>query len=372
MATTEAMSQDLEAAPRLCEILRDHRDRILDEWEAAVRASSSPSASLAQPDLRDDIPPFIDRLIAWLEAGAGDATSLVHSDTTGAHARHRLRFGVELRHLIHEFRLLRQIIMRHSVDAGCERAPACLDELTKVNDVLDMAMTETVSTYARERDESRDLLLGIIGHDLRNPLAAVAMASANLLHATSLDDVRAVGARIKRSADRIQRVVADLLDLARSRFGARMPITPEPLDLGEVVRAAVDELQVAHPGRRLVVVRRGDVSGSWDRARMGQLLSNLVGNAIQHGEDPVTVSVEGEEGGVILRVANRGAPIPKESIPSLFDAFRRGSSSGDTARLGLGLYIVAEIVRRHGGTIDVQSSEAETVFTIRLPRASGE
>ena len=355
---------------RLCDVLCADREAILDEWEAAVRASESRSAALERADLRDDIPRFLDRLVAALDpddpAGRRDA---VDPGTTGAHARHRLVFGVELRHLIQEYRLLRHTLMQHARTHGCDLDTSCFVELIELHDMLDEAMAETVSAYARERDESRDLLLGVLGHDLRNPLTAVAVASSLLGEATSLEQVRAVGTRIKRSADRIQRVVADLLDLARSRFGARMPIQPEPLDLGELARLSVEELQPAHPGRQLVLERRGDLNGSWDRGRLGQLVSNLVANALQHGSDPIRVTVEDEGATVVLRVANRGAPIPKESMPSLFDPFRRAAGD-DKARLGLGLYIVAEVVRRHGGTVGVASTDEETVFTVRLPRAA--
>ncbi len=357
---------------RFCDVLRADREAILEDWEAAVRASESRSAALERADLLDDIPRFLDRLITCLErGGAAVRDGAVDRETTGKHARHRLAFGVELYHLIHEYRLLRGALMRHAIAHGCERDATCFAELVEVNDILDLAMAETVSAYARERDESRDLLLGVLGHDLRNPLAAVAVASSLVSEATSLEQVRAVGARIKRSADRIQRVVADLLDLARSRFGARMPINPERVDLGELIRANVEELQLAHPGRRLVVERHGDVVGTWDRARLGQLVSNLVANALQHGHDPIRVSVEDQGPMVVLCVANRGAPIPKTSLPSLFDPFHRGADGGDDkARLGLGLYIVAEVARRHGGTVGVASTSEETAFTVRLPRVA--
>ena len=361
-------SEGAEAETRLATILRDHRDGILGEWAAAVRASESPSASLPERELRDDVPAFLDRIADALERGS-DSGASVDPETTGKHARHRLRFGVELRHLIHEYQLLRRTLLGHAIAAGCARSDAGLHDLVRLNDMLDYAMTETVAAYARERDRARDLLLGVIGHDLRNPLTAVSVGSSSLLHAKTVEDARVLGGRIKRSAERIQRVIADLLDLARARFGARMPVNREPIDLGEVARATVEELQLGHPDRQLVVERDGDLHGLWDRVRMGQMVSNLVGNAIQHGRDPITVSVAADVDDVVVRVSNRGEPIPEAALPSLFEPFRRGfADNGDKARLGLGLFIVAEIVRRHAGTIEVRSAEDETVFTIRLPR----
>ncbi|MGZ4211318.1 MAG: sensor histidine kinase, partial [Actinomycetota bacterium] len=119
--------------------------------------------------------------------------------------------------------------------------------------------------------------------------------------------------------------------------------------------------------RNVTVETRGDLVGVWDRERIAQLVSNLVGNAIQHGRDPITVSVEGDASNVVLRVASRGDPIPKPTLATMFEPFHRSAKS-DEANLGLGLFIVSEIVRRHRGSIDVQSTAEETAFKVCIPR----
>ncbi len=329
-----------------------------------MRASTTESASFARDDLRDDIPKFIDRLIAWLNGESRDTCAAVDRETTGAHARHRLSRGVALDHLVEEFRLLRQVIMQH-VGSG---AVVPFDDLVRLNDAIDHAIGETVLTYVNERDASRDLLLGVIGHDLRSPLAAVKAASHVASKTEKIETARAAAERIARSTDRMQRMISDLLDLARARFGATMPVRPEPVDLADLVHNCVDELLLIHTDRRISLEIHGDPSGVWDRARMGQLVANLLANALQHGRDPIVVSVEARGEQVLLQVSNRGDPIEPEILPTLFDPFRRRAGTGDTSNLGLGLFIVSEIVRRHGGNIEVRSNEGETAFIVRLPR----
>jgi len=354
---------------RLTEILRVHEETILDDWEQAVRQSLSESARLDGENLRDDIPKFLDRLIKWLDGHSVQTSETVDKETTGAHARHRLEFGVSLDHLVHEFRLLRQTIMRHICEPDTQ-FDGPLSDLIRLNDAFDHAMAETVSTYVHERDAARDMLLAVLGHDLRNPLTAVKMGIQSLLEPKDQKGVRETAVRIGRAADRMQQMLSDLMDLVRSRFGVQMPMESTSGDLCEIARGTVDELQEAHPSRQLSFECRGETRGFWDHGRMGQLVSNLVANALQHGTDPITVELDGSEGFVSLCVTNRGAPISEERQRNLFKPFRTVAQGDARGNLGLGLFIVSEIVRRHGGRIDVTSTDEATAFSIRLPRIS--
>ena len=140
--------------------------------------------------------------------------------------------------------------------------------------------------------------------------------------------------------------------------------------MGEVCRAAVEEAGSAHPERTMELSTAGDLRGTFDHDRVFQAIANLLGNAIQHGEDPIRVAVweADDHGSVVTRVTNRGRVIPPEQLPKLFDPF---THAGDEKKgnLGLGLFIVAQIARAHGATYDVSSSEVETAFNIRWPRA---
>ncbi len=234
---------------------------------------------------------------------------------------------------------------------------------------LERALADQKST-----DELREQLLGVVGHDLRSPLSSISMAAALMLKRGGLrdDDAKAT-ARIARSADRISNIISQLLDFTRARLGGGIPIDPKPIDFGEVCAEVIAEYEMVHPNRALCFSSDMDTQGVWDRERLAQVVSNLIGNAIQYGKpnSPIDVSLRGEGDVVSLSVRNEGPPIPAELLPTLFDPFRRGKKqiTQRTEGLGLGLFIVREMVRAHSGEIGVQSTEAEgTTFIVRLPR----
>ena len=217
----------------------------------------------------------------------------------------------------------------------------------------------------------RDRMLGILGHDLRNPVAAVRTAATLLLRREGLDeDTRELAGAIDWSGKRMLEMIESLLDFSETRFKGALPISRIPTDLHEVTRAVVEEILAANPGRQIDVAVHGDARGSWDPARMAQVVSNLVGNAIVYGSpgEPVRVSLDADADMLRLTVWNAGAPIPPELFPVLFEPFRRGAPT-HARGLGLGLYIVKQIVTAHGGDIDVYSTaDKGTRFAVRLPR----
>lgn len=166
-------------------------------------------------------------------------------------------------------------------------------------------------------------------------------------------------------------MIETLLDFTQSRFHGSLPVERGPMDLVEVTRNVVEELRASHAGREILFDAPEVLPGAWDAARMAQVVSNLVGNALTHGaaEAPVELSLKNGGGDAVLRVSNRGTPIPPELLGRLFEPFRRGEANGHGARsLGLGLFIVREIVKAHGGSISVDSNSDATVFSVRLAR----
>ena len=169
----------------------------------------------------------------------------------------------------------------------------------------------------------------------------------------------------------MQRMIEDLFDLARARLGGGIPIVRGAADLGNIARRVVAELETAYPDRKFVLERDGDSTGHWDADRLAQVVSNLVGNAVRHGlaTAPIEVSLRGGGSRVVLAVSNAGG-IPADVVPHIFDPFR----SSDTRRaraegLGLGLFIVNQIVLAHGGTVAVDAESDRTTFRVTLPRA---
>ncbi|RKH39455.1 PAS domain S-box protein [Corallococcus llansteffanensis] len=230
---------------------------------------------------------------------------------------------------------------------------------------------------AKRRAEFEQLLIGIVGHDLRNPISAITMAATVLARREDADprDQKAV-ARILASAERARRMLRDVLDFTQARLGGGIPMTPLGVDLMELVRQVMDEVQQAHPDRRLEVDHRGDAHLTCDPDRLAQVITNLVNNALAYGDAvcPVRVRLRGQPEGVTLTVNNQGRPIPHALLPHLFEPLKRAEvSEGNRLAhgLGLGLFIVKHIVDAHGGRLRVRSTEQDgTTFLVHLPRHS--
>jgi signal transduction histidine kinase len=240
--------------------------------------------------------------------------------------------------------------------------------------LADQAAAAMERTHLDEIGAFREQLIGIVGHDLRNPLNTIVMGSQLLLLREDLGETETVVVRrITNSAMQAARLIDQLLDLTRSRLGGGIPIDPTRFDLTDVCRQVIGETELTYPDRPLHLDMRGDLTGVWDRDRMYQVLANLVGNAVHHGEprSSIELRIDGTETEVVIEVTNRGVPIPPETLPSIFDAFRRGRTDqpSRTEGLGLGLFIAKQIVRAHEGSIAVTSSAGDgTTFQVRLPR----
>jgi|GEM_PF-745326 len=226
---------------------------------------------------------------------------------------------------------------------------------------------------ATERSDFEQQLIGIVSHDLRNPLNAILLGTSVLAH-QELEGVAAtVVLRIQSSAERMSRMVKDLLDFTQARAGGGIKVERRAMDLHPLVRQTADEVQASHPHRELRVESAGDGHGEWDGDRLAQVVQNLVSNALKYSppDTPVHVRTRGVDGTVTIEVHNAGTPIPKDAQERLFQPMQRAAATMDRAdrSVGLGLYIVKHLVDAHGGTIRVTSTEAAgTTFAIELPR----
>jgi signal transduction histidine kinase len=268
-------------------------------------------------------------------------------------------------------------VLRLWRDSAPEPDERDVDDVTRFNESIDQSVAKAVSSYTRRVDQARDLFLAILSHDLRNPLNSIAV-SAELLpqQCAFTPESSQTASQISTNAQVMARMISDLLDYTRTRLGAGMPVSPAPMELGGLCRAIYDEFRTAHPDRVIRLHCHGDISGEWDADRLRQAVSNLLGNAIQHGDAraPVELTVSADASDGVIVVHNGGAPIPPGELPKIFDPLVRGSGAEHPRRnrpgsIGLGLYIAREVARSHGGRIDVTSSrEAGTAFTVRLPR----
>ncbi|MGZ3460678.1 MAG: ATP-binding protein [Archangium sp.] len=231
-----------------------------------------------------------------------------------------------------------------------------------------------ISVFSRDVS-SEHQLIGVVSHDLRNPLQAISLSAALSLKSPGLDArQRRSFERIAASADRAMRMITALLDFTRVRLGSGIAIERGPVDLHSLVAQGVDEVLVSYPERHVSVEAVGDGRGCWDADRLSQVVQNLVGNALQHTTEDVAVRVRTRDEGpdVVLEVHNGGSPIAPEDLPRLFEPFQRGRNKRPEGgrSLGLGLHITYHLVQAHGGTVRVTSTAAEgTTFTVRLSRS---
>jgi signal transduction histidine kinase len=280
--------------------------------------------------------------------------------------------------MVSEYRALRASVIRLWALGRGELGPADLADLTRFNEAIDQSLAESISRYTEDLDHSKEMFLAILGHDLRTPLGAVITSAQFMLDTQELKEpTLTLTSRIASSSARMIQMVGDLLDFTRSRLGGGIPVVRADMSMARAVHDVVDELAAAHPDRKLQVDTRGAQRGEWDCARITQALTNLVGNALEHGSPGtvVRVAVEGNDDEITIAVHNRGAAIPAERLNGIFnpmkprDARGRAAVGGPAGHLGLGLYIAERIVHAHQGRIDVESSEeGGTTFTVHLPR----
>ena len=373
----------------LAQLIQREIDNIVGEWEQFARTSIPPAQDLSPEELRDHARLLLLAVAADLQTaqdsedqhdksrGNLPGNSPQITEMARAHAQHRFEQRFTLDQMLSEIRALRASVLRRWVDqcTACDRA--AVEDLIRFGEAMDQALTEAVTLFGGKIAESRGLLLGVLGHDIRTPLGAVRMSAQLLERTKGLDERQSKAVqRILSSSDSMRTMVEDILDFTQTSLGTRLPITREKCDLKVVCAEVVAELEALHPQRSVLLECAGDLAGEWDAGRVGQMVSNLVTNAIQHG-DPgmaVTVRVDSHGDEVTVDVHNRGNPIPADSSGRLFEPMAHSKDVGGdrhtgSSGLGLGLYIARQIAVAHGGSIEVRSSAPDgTRFIARLHR----
>jgi signal transduction histidine kinase len=349
--------------------LRASAATIAAAWEAELRSQLPQLAGLTRAILLDELFEFLAGLADWIE-GRTEAAAHGFEALVKGHALQRLGYGIGLETLTREYAMLRLVLMRELRDLRpTEQVRA---SLVSLHEGMDRAMAQAIERYAHSRDEVRERFISILGHDLRTPLNAIAVSAGILATDPEITgERREIAERIEEAAARMKRMIADVLDFARSHLGGGIPAVPKPDDMAEICRAVRDEVAAAHPDRPITIDVRGDLRGSFDRDRVMQALANLLDNAIQHGSGEIEVRAREapDRHAVVTEVTSHGPAIPPPVLEHLFEPFAHGEGEPRSG-LGLGLYIVEQIALAHGGHCEVTSSRAGTTFTIRWPRAS--
>ncbi len=365
---------------RLANFILTHMESILMEWERFARSIETPFPTQDAAGLRtqaehilrcialDMLTPQTDRQQFEKSQGRGPA---IDADTAAQnHAQERWLAGFTLNQMVAEYRALRASVLRLWLSDELDVKVTRTDDMLRFNEALDQALTESIASFEAALERTRKLFLGILGHDLRTPLGAVLMGAELLARSTPEGRQQHLATQIGASVRRANRIVDDLLDLARGNLGEGIPMRKERIELTALCAQVIEEVRVCYPEVQILFEQGPPLCGLFDPGRMGQVFANLLGNAVQHGDvrQPIEVRLERQAAAICLVVHNQGEPIAAEAMPLLFSAgssaYERGASSG----LGLGLFIAAQIVAGHGGRIDVQSSrEQGTTFRVQIP-----
>ena len=374
---------------RLSEFIVQNVDRIVDEWEQFAATITPAAENMNSIELRDHAKAIL--IAASRDMNTAQTASEQQAKAEGeslektpsldrasaSHGELRHAVGFDLVQMTSEFRHLRACVIRLWVKSVDSPAHTHLQDMIRFNEAIDEALAESTAAYAEQVNRSRDIFLAILGHDLRAPLQAVSMSTEMLERKAKLDaNALNYVAAIKNGARHMGAMVSDLLEFVRSRLGTGLPIERRLMNLGNACQSALEEACAGQPDCTPTLRVEGDVEGLWDPSRISQLLQNLIGNALQHGarQGEISLSVTGSADAVTLRVHNRGIPITEDAVGTLFDPLVRSPSEdptlpGTSTSLGLGLFIVKEVVDAHHGQIDVTSTQAEgTTFTVVLPK----
>jgi signal transduction histidine kinase len=345
---------------RLAEFIVENIEPILMEWETFAR-SLLPGANMTVIALRDDAGSILRATARDMQnrqsleqqeskskgnGGADTVASDRLDDASDLHGVDRVGSGFHITDVVSEYRALRASVLRLWRESLPQPHLHDIDDITRFDESLDQSLARGVGSYSKRVDESRQMFLAILSHDLRNPLHTIRMA-ADIVALQSENPATADAlSMITRNTDAMMQLISDLIDFSSSGLGRAMPLNRGPVDLEELCRDVIDSCRTAHPRRTLRFHSDGDIKGVWDAGRIRQVVANLLGNAIQHGspEGAVDLSVTSERtasGGygpegswVVLSVHSEGAPIPPELMPTIFDPLKRYARIRSAAECG--------------------------------------
>ncbi len=375
---------------RLSEFITANLESIMLEWEAFARTIGA-GAKMNPHTLRDHAKEILLATVAEMNSAQSSSQTPDYSkkvsrtpgentqlnSASESHAMGRLGLGFDLMEVVSEYRALRTSVLRLWRDSKPKPNEHHAQDVTHFNESIDQSLATAVSSYTKQVDQARDMFLAILGHDLRSPLSSIVMSAAILPHMITRDtDLRICTAQITSNAQVMGRMISDLLDYTRTRLGAGMPVSPTPMNLGHLCRELFKEFQSANPTREFRFESNGDFKGNWDSDRLRQMVSNLLGNAVQHGAPytPINLKLNGVSQNVELHIHNCGPAILPSDLSKIFEPMVQGAANGKPKQnrpgsIGLGLYIAREIATSHGGRIDVTTSDdAGTTFIVHLPR----
>lgn len=374
---------------RLSDFISANLELILVDWITFARTQATTARYLDEAALLDHGQLILQKIADDMRQpqsederqakseGASLHASASRDMPSRSHGRQRERQGFDVEQMVSEYRALRATVLRLWSASTRDAKVEDLADVVRFNEAVDQSVAESLAAFMAEVAKTRDLFLGVLGHDLRGPLSTIANCAV-VLRAESAP-ARSV-ARILRSVVQMRALLDGLLQYTSDRLGAVPGIDPAPLQLDEFVRSTLDEISAIHADRVLELETRGEMRGIWDSRRLHQAVSNLVLNALKYGlpDQPIRIDLDGSQSDeMVLTVCNDGKPIAPDLLPNIFEPLIRADEDRPDdgpllagANLGLGLYVVRQTALAHGGTVIVTSGEPTTCFELRLPRVS--
>ncbi len=376
---------------RLSSFINENTKVIIKEWENFAKTLMPAADNMSQLQLKDHIDQLLFFIAKDIESvqsssqeidkshGESDNSPEQKDSAAEMHADLRQDSGFGIIQMVAEYRALRSSIGRLWIKYKVNLDNIDVKDLTRFNEAIDQALTESITRFEKKVNYSKDLILGVLGHDIRSPLSSINMSAEMMPRVGEMNEKQLRFSRqIQNSSMRISKIVGDLIDLTCARMGAALPVNIEEMDIEVLAEHIVEEILIQNPHHIIKLRVSGKTKGQWDRARLGQLFSNLINNSVQYGSQrlPITVTIKGNKQQLIIAIHNDGNPIPSHQRATMFDSFTRGKDKGKgrknvSSNLGLGLFITREIIHSHGGTITVISNENDgTTFTVCLPRTN--
>ncbi len=374
---------------RLSQFILSNMESILVQWQSFA-STILPEKTFTKLTLRDLAEQMLRAIAADIETpqtareqaekSKGRRDRLASDTAAETHAVDRLLLGFNQAQIVSEFRALRATVIRLWIESSPDLNESAIYQLIRFNEGIDQALSESTVRFMEQIEESREFAVAVMAHDLRNSLNAI-FTSGQLLQRTKEPDIaetKEIAFTVVSSAMSMSKLIENLLDFTRTRLGQPLPLNRSLVDLALVCKEVVAEFIASYPNRAIRLYSSGDLRGTFDASRMKQTLSNLIANALEHGDPSgaVIVNAHNHTEEVVLEISNYGPPIPESKIAAMFNPFSRFYKDGQTAiskhHLGLGLAIAQEIVQAHSGKISVRSTAEEgTIFVVRLPRAIG-
>ncbi len=366
--------------------IKKHTEEITDEWVKFAQDNISGVNKMQLEEVRDHIKQMLERIVESMETSETDAQqekkskgnknmSSGESKAANQHGEQRADKGFDAMELSSEFRALRASVLRlWEINSKTEEWETDFHDMIRFNEAVDELWLISLDRFQDKVDERKNWVMGIVGHDLRNPLAAISGVQSILKLSKNLSEKeRSLLGRAGSSVKRMTELIDNLLELTDLRLGSGMKIHKAPVDLSEQSEKIVQEVQLAYPEAELIIQSPGPVQGEWDVVKLDQLMTNLITNALRHGKPggPVTVNISAKGNEAFFKVHNEGSPVPEE-IKDMISKGMVTKTNGDHRKKEsycLGLYIVKQIVDGHKGQINLISTEEKgTTFKITLPR----